>query len=261
MKLCKRRRVKLIDLSGATKIWRYLSFDALIATIDNSKLRFTNLEFFADDWEGVANLNDENTFFEQELLNTATGQEIARKFGYASSWTLNPPTYMTMWTSYAECSSWVAIESSFESLIESIELEEDEMVIGKIDYLPIPFPVDEKNIYKLGMRKRSAFSFENEVRLFTVATSKNYQNQIEQIQKYVDFKIGKEAIHRIWLHPFFQPTNEELFRKEIVNRNLNFPISKSLESAIPNQDAKSRNHLSRLRRCTRSTGEVCACQI
>lgn len=178
-------------------IWRYIPLDACLTTLHSSKLRFTRVGAFDDEFEGVedsASLKaieqDARAFSEQfkEPYFPPASQftDILNKYGgYASCWTTNPPTDMVMWRSYAPALSSVAIKSSIGNLMESLIDVPGNSSIGRIKYKPAQ-GIHRGNLHYQDkcFEKFDAYSYEAEVRFFISLV--NEPRRPEQLLQYPD---------------------------------------------------------------------------
>ena len=121
---------KPLDLN--TTVWRYLSLEAALTTLNSSTLRFTRLGAFPDEFEGTEDFDSIAAHrVEAELFSESFNHPIMyrdpeitkilnQKTGYASCWSLNPPTDMVMWRNYASELSSVALKTTVGNLMECL---------------------------------------------------------------------------------------------------------------------------------------------
>lgn len=250
----------IVDKTAELKVWRYISVSGLLSTLNSRKLRFTNLRYFPDEWEGAGptELNQIRTYFSENAEILAEQFRFIRQASYASSWSLNSPAEMSMWTSYAECSSWVAIEMTLGNLKDSLGSNPSILHIDYVTYWQDIYPISKLNPNTGSLMKQSAFEFENEVRLtfFDENQELNYENPPKPIYKFFDLDIKK--IDRIVSHPYMLNHNRQYLRKKL-NKIENAPsLDAPLIGVKPIEGSESLDRNSRLRMCKhRRRGRCC----
>ena len=260
-------------MSNKRRIWRYLSLNAFFASVESASLRFTNLQYFADDFEGIPSISwpgrtqdgvtlELGTMAESLVRNEQTRSQLklesTRKFGYASCWTLNPPTTITMWTSYAECPSWVAIESTFESLKRGLEVNPLNLKIAPVIYRnPSDQNYDENmelnSLELIGLEKRDTFEFEREIRILFVD-----ENSEIDPNRHKNLEFNPNKILRIVLHPYIPNSSQEEINEFLDARKILIPV-KELGMRPTAQSILSKDNESRLRHCERESTNKCRC--
>jgi hypothetical protein len=202
-----------VELS--TPIWRYLSLDAALTTITSSKLRFTRLGAFADEFEGSEDLEsiqahreDVEEFsaqFNQPLIyrDPEVTRILNQEGGYASCWSLNPPTEMVMWRSYAQSLSSLALKSSIGKLMNSLVDVPGLSAVGLINYKPMAgIPRANLHFQDKCFEKFDAYKFEREVRLFISLL--NEPRRPENLYNFPDHHfelVNRDYLDGLALHP------------------------------------------------------------
>lgn len=232
-------------------LWRYLSLGALQLTIESNLLRFTNLQFFPDDWEGIAAFSSDSASFSklgQIYENDSKQLNYARNFGYASCWTRNTPDVMTMWTAYAECSSWVAIGVN-ESYLDGLYTENETFRTKEVDYGQSNFIYENSLLERAAFLKRKEFCFEQEFRLFFIDDKSELEpSGVTKVpRKEITFNSNKISVIRP--HPFIGKVSlrhlKSLLNRYELSDVLQVPVEpRHLPDAVPSQ---AFGH--RLRRC------------
>jgi hypothetical protein len=203
------------DIELSTSIWRYLSLDAALTTITSSKLRFTRLGAFADEFEGSENLEsiqahkeDVEAFsahLNQPLMyrNPEVTRILNQQGGYASCWSLNPPTDLVMWRSYAQSLSSLALKSTIGNLMNSLVDVPGFSAIGLIKYKPkAGIPNANLHFQDKCFEKFDAYKFEREVRLFISLL--NEPRRPENLYNYPDHHfelVNRDYLDGLALHP------------------------------------------------------------
>lgn len=202
-----------IELS--TPIWRYLSLDAALTTITSSKLRFTRLGAFADEFEGSEDLEsiqahreDVEAFsaqFNQPLMyrDPEVTRILNQQGGYASCWSLNPPADMVMWRSYAQSLSSLALKSTIGKLMNSLVDVPGLSAVGLIKYKPMAgIPRANLHFQDKCFEKFDTYKFEREVRLFISLL--NEPRRPENLYNFPDHHfelVNRDYLDGLALHP------------------------------------------------------------
>lgn len=157
-------------------VWRYLDLAKLIWLLDTEKLHFSRLDLLNDPHEGaipplLALLRDQE--FRQSgaghLLDQAPRiNEQSRRASYVSCWHRGNAESEAMWRLYCPNDSGVAIQTTYEKLVLSIEHDPGSFIgnVTYIDYESQGFPLN--NLFYPIMHKRASFAHENEVRIVKV---------------------------------------------------------------------------------------------
>jgi hypothetical protein len=215
---------KGIELS--TPIWRYLTLDAALTTITSLKLRFTRLGAFADEFEGSEDLEsiqvhkeDAEAFsaqFDHPLIyrDPEVTRILNQQGGYASCWSLNPPTDLVMWRSYAQSLSSVALKSTIGKLMNSLVDVPGFSAIGIIKYKPMAgIPIANLHFQDKCFEKFDAYQFEHEVRLFISLL--NEPRRPENLYNYPDHhfeSVNRDCLGGLALHPLMPPETRSMVK-------------------------------------------------
>jgi hypothetical protein len=123
--------------------------------------------------------------------------------GYASCWSLNPPTDMVMWRSYAQSLSSVALKSTIGKLMNSLVDVPGFSAIGLIKYKPMAgIPIANLHFQDKCFEKFDAYQFEHEVRLFISLL--NEPRRPENLYNYPDHhfeSVNRDYLGGLALHP------------------------------------------------------------
>lgn len=214
-----------LDLN--TSVWRYVSLEAALTTLNASMLRFTRLGAFRDEFEGTEDFESitahraEAELFSQTFNHPIMYRdpEITRilnqKTAYASCWSLNPPSDMVMWRSYARELSSVALKTTVGNLMGCLVDVPGYSVIGAIKYKPSRgLPVANLHFQDKCFEKYDSYAFEREVRLYISLL--NEPRRPENIENYPDHH--SEPVHDgflsgLALHPLMASETRIMAKK------------------------------------------------
>ena len=159
--------------SAAAKVWRYMDLPKFIWLLRHSQLYMSRLDRLGDPYEGSLT---SKTIEGIELFLRERGakegwakmSEFYRKgqaTTYACCWHMNEQESEAMWRLYCGEAHGLAIQTTYEQLVDSISAEHDIYVgcVKYIDYEREWFP--DANAFHPVMHKRRAFEHEREVRL------------------------------------------------------------------------------------------------
>jgi hypothetical protein len=184
-------------------IWRYMDLSKFLSIIDKSSLYFsqltrlgkddhfegylTNANLKVDDltfdqipteWKTTGGINDEETFNIWKA-NQAGIREFLKKERddiYVNSWHLRDYEYAAMWNQYARNDIGIAIQSTVDRLVNSLNKCSDiDIFVGLIKYLDYNREaIPMKNLLLPFIHKRKSFEYEQEIRALIWKTAKNY---------------------------------------------------------------------------------------
>ncbi|MDD3436424.1 MAG: hypothetical protein PHC64_04640 [Candidatus Gastranaerophilales bacterium] len=174
-------------------IWRYIDLPAFIYLLQEKKLFFRRIDKFDDPFEAacpkpirkiyeqhartlsesIQNLNKES--LDESYKNE---REKYREFFYVSAWHINDFESSAMWKIYSCLTKGIAIKSTVGRLKESFKNSQQEVNIGKINYLKnyeddnipglnidsVTASLEDVNVLAVTLIKRKSFEFENELR-------------------------------------------------------------------------------------------------
>lgn len=175
------------------KIWRYMDLAKFLSLLDRHCLYFTRLdrlsefdpfegyythlnlasdklrfENMPDEWKESSGIKDEKTF---SLI--IDGNKRLREFAkyhrsvtFVNSWHIKEHESAAMWKVYLSNNEGIAIQSTYQRLIESLAAYNDfEVYVGKIKYIDYEkeaIPV--RNMLSPYVYKRKSFEYEDELR-------------------------------------------------------------------------------------------------
>jgi hypothetical protein len=173
-------------VNRSVKIWRYRPFDRFKEELNKQALFFSSLDKLGDKFEG--SYTEGNKIFRdmawkqraqllssngipqpmiEHMKNSNYLFDIATRGSVVvNCWHINEYESAAMWRIYSNQKKGVAIQSTFNGLVKSVERnKEDEICIGTvkyIDYAKETFPIG--NFFFPYVYKRKSFEFEHELR-------------------------------------------------------------------------------------------------
>lgn len=166
------------------KIWRYMDFTKLVSLLDQSKLFLTRSDGFSDKFEGTYPTlikSRREKISNQDIANQIVKiSDDRRKRTFINCWHINEYESAAMWKLYLQSGEGVVIQSTIGKLKESLEIEERNLYIGKVQYMDYNQGSIPGNCpLKTFVHKRYSFAHEQEVRII-------YQVDKELRDKQVD---------------------------------------------------------------------------
>ena len=168
-----------------TKIWRYIGFTKFVDLLDTSELYFSRLDKFEDPFEGTLPINplkEFNPFF--------SSTDNVRQFWFANCWHMNEFESAAMWNIYLDTKNGIAIQSTFEKLVNSFSKTEEDIfasIVKYVDYNSTTYHrlMDDNKwsenspstTVNPGIYKRKSFEYENEIRVFYIDTPIEYEQE------------------------------------------------------------------------------------
>jgi hypothetical protein len=254
---------------GETTIWRYMDLAKFLSILDHSALYFIRLDKLADfdpfegyytaanlrieqlsyedlpnEWKGDKGFKDEKEWEAIKWAKQKSRQFVKanREVTFANSWHAQAHESAAMWSQYLKSQDGIAIQSTYERLIDSlIGYKDYEIHIGMVNY--IDYKVEEipmGNILAPFMCKRKSFEHEKELRclIWTPQYGKNdprtpKQNKYREIYGiHVGVKL-EVLIQTIYLAPTSPAWVKELLQSLVTKFGLEKPILQSDLASVP----------------------------
>lgn len=154
------------------KIWRYIKVDRLIDIIEKEEIYFSSAVQFADDpYEGAISIVPEGTEITTEKIFEDAFSQL-RRLTKIICWHISDCENDAMWKLYANFKKGLAITTTIESLINSLEpykikpeYASETLNVGKIEYIDLMNETINQNMMNRFFYKHNAFSWEKEFRL------------------------------------------------------------------------------------------------
>lgn len=239
------------------KIWRYMDFTKFVSLLDKGALYFAHPETFEDPYEGeytrptLEQINENalrvlpDVRFEgvdpdaieplrREMYRKTI--EMRQDNPLINCWCINPGESAAMWKLYCKSDEGIAIESTFQKMIEGLNVTELNVTICKVRYLNyendvMPFP-EQRYLYK-----RVSFEHERELRVITYLPRNEpsqYNPSPSSGGNYVPIDVNA-LIEKIWIAPTAQPWFSELAYSTLKRFNLDhIPLGQSTLYRKPN---------------------------
>jgi len=157
-----------VPIDSAVPIWRYFDVSRLLTVLQDKALWFARADQLGDPWEGSISA----ATFE---LHGDSVPRIAKAWQLKTAvncWHMNEHESAAMWDRYGRSHVGVAIRSTVQRLIDSLQSSPQDVflaAVSYIDYDRTPIPL-ENALYPL-VHKRASYSFERELRALTMFPS------------------------------------------------------------------------------------------
>lgn len=156
--------------SDKTIVWKYLSLEKYIWTLQEGALWFSDVSQFNDPLETTfvvpeVNLGRGNMgILPMRLGRSATPEEMAR-FALINSWHISDYESASMWTSYTRNSLGVALKATYGNLKSCII--DSGVCAGEVVYSADKIVPENSNAFARFLVKHPGYSSERELRLAT----------------------------------------------------------------------------------------------
>jgi hypothetical protein len=231
---------KFKDLEKEAVLWRYMDISKFISLVSTGCIWLARSDTFKDQSEGKFHLEMKKTLSEayskfelkdDDLIKDENDfQEYLIKNAYISCWHENNHENMVMWEIYSKTQDSIAIKTTAEKLIRSInfnKLKFSDYKLDRVDYMPNVEIVGKLKYSSPFFIKRPHFAHESEVRLFF----SSYSSYAPTIDTPIGCAIPIDLstlIEEIIIHPDAQ----EWFMKTIQSLKrvykLNAPVRKGV---------------------------------
>jgi hypothetical protein len=235
--------------SEDTKLWRYMDFTKFISLLENEALFFSRADRFIDPFEGHSTLGnnlkiarnvslenaDQKIDMKQYFNSVMQFREFFRRFTTIQCWHMNEYESAAMWDLYIKSGEGIAIQSTFGKLYESLDMVEDQIILGNVNYIDFKtdfFPYED-NIASF-FYKRKSFEHENEFRAIRplplpCKSDMSLDISHEGIVKYgIDISCDiRNIIEKIYVSPTTQMWFYDLVKSISDRYLLDKPIIKS----------------------------------
>lgn len=264
----------LIKCDPEEIIWRYMDLEKFELLLKNSSLFLCRSDKFSDPFEASIPKRESEYRVKEEMKIAAyfkrptTLEEAKRKSDdianlhkrfrrafVVNCWHINSSESDAMWRLYLKTNEGVAIQSSCKKIIDSLSHSEEEILISKIRYIDYEkdiwyhktdYPVTSYNLLTPIVHKRTAFSHENELRIFqqiepAINNPHYWDNNPQWWTKVIPFirlktttKIGKNIscdVSKLIDKVILPPTSEDDVKMKVISLlskyNINSEVIKS----------------------------------
>lgn len=186
-------------------IWRYMDFAMFINLLESSSIFFPTIEHFPDGREGIHNGLEDNNYFDvsdegeififdgepdERILENSNALknyqisllEAAKRNTGISCWFLSNHESDAMWMQYAKCDNGIAIRTTPQTLIESLNPIEynHKFIGGRVQYIDYSIEIVNglENMLAPLMYKDKCYQHENEFRVLTYKLKNPGSNDI-----------------------------------------------------------------------------------
>lgn len=199
------------------KIWRYMDFTKLVDLLNSSSLYFARSDTFDDIFEGsitkktaeIRNKHFENLIAENKVKPMYTpefwqinGTESKLKYAI-NCWHMNDFESAAMWKLYLKSNEGIAIQSSFDSLVNSLNDSKVITHIGTVNYADYENDfISWGNGFVAYLHKRKSFEHEKELRAIIWEPEGENKGIVDLNQGGVKVEVNlNKLIHNIYVSP------------------------------------------------------------
>lgn len=200
-------------------IWHYYTLSKFLGLIERSSLYLCRHDKFDDSFEGGLSVLDKQYFdsVNPEMHQYMTGDKVGCY--YSNCWTKSDVDEYVLWSSYASLQDGIAIQSTVERLITSLDVEKEKNVYIS-DVLYIDYSKDytfrktggKVNTLAPHFTKRDYFKSEKELRVMYVDPVGKFDSSPNGVEIRVDLKT---LIEKVYVAPFSYP-----WLRDVINNIL-----------------------------------------
>lgn len=223
---------------SGTVIWRYLDMTKLLSILERQELYFSRVDKYKDPFEGAIT----KPALEEMKSRYGWGEngmfKKVKERMFLNCWHISEYESEAMWNLYSHLHLGIAIRTTVESLIKSINKEERfHVFIGKINYLDYEKDkFDYGNIFCYFLNKRKSFEHEKEVRAIVDLGIENPISKANELHYdeglYIKVNVN-QLIESIYLAPYSPDWFVELVDSIKIRYGYNFDVRKSMLSTKP----------------------------
>jgi len=226
------------------KIWRYMSFAKFASLLQREELFFSVFAKLDDKSEGyfdktvidfLDGLIKDDKLFDKKIrtLWESTKQKMKenRKFNCVCAWHRNASESASMWKAYSNYTDGIAIQSTYNRLLESYRDEKKDINIGVVNYSNINsqtlnIKVLENYFKNHFLNKRVIYKDEKELRAIT-KSNKDLTNPGKLPGLYIRTNLDT-LIEKIYLAPgspeWIKELIDALLKRFDLNKDVKFSI-------------------------------------
>ena len=228
------------------KIWRYLDFTKFVSLLHSGSLWFSRADKFEDPLEGsYPRMNIEarkgHPDIPKEYLPYAKtileGMSAIRKdwprYITVNCWHINEHESSAMWSIYLKSNEGIAIQSTYNRLKECFSDTDEDVFIGKVNYIDYEHQVIENaNLYSPFVYKRKSYEHERELRALIVKPpplgAKGFDFNIDTITAGINVTVGIQVlIESVYVAPNSPVWFTELVKSVLIKYDCDFPVLQS----------------------------------
>jgi len=193
-----------------TKVWRYMDLAKFVWLLINKKLHFTRLDMLDDRHEGTVPASTARGIekFLKEIGSPTRWKQLSETFQrsrrslFVNCWYSGEDESEAMWQLYCSSGHGVAIQTTYESLVDSIREAQNTYIgcVTYVDYRSHNFP--DANLFYPAMHKRIAFAHEHEVRMM-ISMSTHFSSAQKDIPRSTTLGWDPEnLVETIYVNPY-----------------------------------------------------------
>ncbi len=219
-------------------IWRYMDFTKFVSLLDKQALFFTRADKLGDPFEGSIPKfygkpwpeDDKGRFPSHVFKNISEYRIFLTKCTIINCWHLNEIESAAMWRLYLKSNEGIAIQSTFGRLKGCLVDEEDEILIGEVEYIDyergwIPTYLD---IYPF-VYKRKSFEHEKELRAIVQTFHHNKDGTINyKKSRFDDGAYIKVSLNTLIDKIYIAPTSSKWIYKLIKSTVKKYGLNKEV---------------------------------
>lgn len=222
----------------ALHIWRYIDLTKLLSIFESKTLYFCRSDKLSDPFEGSITKPALKQLKEEVRLPTQKVFQNFKEKTFLNCWHISEYESESMWKLYSHSNLGIAIKSTIEKLINSIQVEERyNIYIGEINYLDYENDsFNFGNVFHYFLNKRKSFEHEKELRALVSHAIENPKRKANE--PYDEFGINikvdiNELIEDIYIAPFSPQWYFDLIQSVSKRYNFRFKILPSSLDSEP----------------------------
>jgi hypothetical protein len=229
------------------KIWRYINYRKFVSMLDTGSLWFSRADKFNDPFEGSSpkinvkarKLPDKLSPADLPLATKLIAQmgEVRRhwvRYVCINCWHMNEQESAAMWDIYLKHDEGMAVQSTFKKYKESFSQNEENIYIGKVNYIDYGHEVLENtDILSPFIHKRKEFEHEKEVRGIIVRLPPHGKRGLDYSVSTVDSGVLVKVylstlVEKIYIAPNATSSFIDLVTATLEKYNQKFEVKHSL---------------------------------
>jgi len=230
------------------KIWRYLDFTKLVDLLYSSSLYFTRADLFNDIFEGsitkttselrAKRLNDLIKMGQSRYVGKSDWwskeNQNARKEIAINCWHMNDHESAAMWKLYLKSNEGIAIQSTYERLIRSLDETKIAILVGAVKYIDYDKDMIDSNKFSAFLHKRKSFEHEKELRCIIWKSGFNNSTKINLDNGGVKVEVNlMKLIENVYVSPDSPTWFTELVKEVSEEFEVNVPVINSRINDTP----------------------------
>jgi len=226
------------------KIWRYMDFTKYVSLLSSKSLFFSRSDLFDDPYEGATShaniMLRPDVYKDSSIPEHAFGlmskfAEWVRQWTFVNCWHMNEHESAAMWKLYAQTNEAVAIQSTYQRLLNCLPENIFVGVVHYIDYETQWLP--EGNTMWPFVHKRKSFEHERELRALIQdlpSNEKGIQTGMPNPESCREVSIEPESlIEVVHVSPDSPKWFSELVKNITIKYSFGFEVRHSLLAKTP----------------------------